>query len=449
MINLPCGALITPACLVNGGSRRPVCGDRRPGRDLAARVGTHRLRRPPIYGLLCLPLLLLVPLTAIGEMAAARGGPDAGQSLDVHEAQLQSTEARLEELRARLTDREAYRDALYGELERYDRDVAALARTGHELAQRHAAQQRLVADLDARLRQTRTELGAARTVLAAMLRSAYAAGPGDRLRLLLNQQDPGRAGRQLGYFRAVARLRAARVAEVERLATELDALRRRAAEEVASLARLTAQERRTLQALEAARTARGAVLADLDAAIADDQERVAELDANASALRALVSELRKRARIANEIAVKQEVLAARRGKLSPPIAGARVVRSYAGNARPGDLHADGVLFGADPGSEVFPVHHGQVVYADWLRGFGLLMVIDHGDGYMTLYGHNQALLKDVGEWVGPDDVVALSGTPSGTDITTAGGDAGGRLYFALRRDGTPLNPTTWFARGPG
>jgi septal ring factor EnvC (AmiA/AmiB activator) len=96
------------------------------------------------------------------------------------------------------------------------------------------------------------------------------------------------------------------------------------------------------------------------------------------------------------------------------------------------------------------VHHGQVIYADWLRGFGLLLVIDHGDGYMSLYGHNQALLKEVGEWVGPDDVVALSGSATGTDIVGEDGDEdGGRLYFALRRNGTPLNPMPWLAAGPG
>ena len=96
------------------------------------------------------------------------------------------------------------------------------------------------------------------------------------------------------------------------------------------------------------------------------------------------------------------------------------------------------------------MHHGQVVYADWLRGFGLLVVVDHGDGYMTLYGHNQALLKEVGEWVDPGDVLALSGTLSSTDIDR--GDAAvtaGRLYFALRREGAPVDPAPWLASGSG
>jgi septal ring factor EnvC (AmiA/AmiB activator) len=400
-----------------------------------------------------LAVVVVVALPGVSGAQVGGAGPPSGpapadQPLDVREAQLRATEARLNELRGRLTDREAYRDALYAELERNDRDVAALARTGRELAQRHDAQQALVADADARLRQTHTALAAARAALAAMLRAAYAAGPGDRLRLLLNQQDPARAGRQLGYFRAVARLRAARVAGVERLTRELDERRLQARQEVERLAKLAAQERQTLRALEDARSARGAVLADLDETIADDRGRLSELVANAAALRELVMELRQRARIAQEIALTQEHIASRRGELPRPVAGAPIVQSYAGNVRPGDLHADGVLFAAVPGSEVFPVHHGQVVYADWLRGFGLLLVIDHGDGYMTLYGHNQTLLKEVGEWVGPDDVVALSGTPSGTHISSSSGHDG-RLYFAFRRNGTPLDPTPWLAPGSG
>lgn len=392
------------------------------------------------------------PGTALTAPAAPPGQerPLQGQPLEVQEAELRATEARLEALRTGLTDREQYRDALYTELERNERQIGALARAVRDLAERHAEQETLVADLDQRLAQSRAELAAARAQLAALIRAAYFAGPADRLRLLLNQGDPARAGRQLGYFRAVGRLRARRIADVERLGRALARLRDEAQREAARLAVLTAQERRTTAALRAASESRRAVLAELDAAIADDRAQVSELSANAAALRALVAELRERAKIADEIAVTQEAIHRRRGKLPWPIGDARLVRRFVGNARPGDLHADGVLFAAPVGSDVFPVHHGQVVYADWLRGFGLLLVVDHGDGYMSFYGHNQALLKEVGEWVDPDDVVALSGTVSRTDMHGDGAErARGRLYFALRRNGKPVNPAPWLAAGPG
>jgi septal ring factor EnvC (AmiA/AmiB activator) len=402
--------------------------------------------------------LLLGLLAAMPGADAAGGAGDGaapaasmqGQPLEVQEAELRAAEARLAGLRETLTDREAYRDALYAELERNDRDIAALARTVRDLATRHADQKALVADLDERLAGARAELAAVREQLRALLRAAYAVGPGDRLRLLLNQQDPARAGRQLGYFRAVGRLRAARMADVERLGRALADLRREAEREADRLAALAAQERRTQTALQAASQARRAVLADLETAIADDRAEVAELDANAAALRAVVAKLRARAKIADEIAITEEAIHHRRGQLPPPITDARLVRPFAGKASPGDLHADGVLFAAPVGSEVFPVHHGQVVYADWLRGFGLLVVVDHGDGYMTLYGHNQALLKEVGEWVDPGDVLALSGTVSSTDIDRSDAAvAAGRLYFALRREGAPVDPAPWLASDSG
>jgi septal ring factor EnvC (AmiA/AmiB activator) len=398
---------------------------------------------------LLLGWLVVVPPAAAADGADDSAAPAAalqGQPLDVQEAELRATEARLTGLRETLTDREAYREALHTELERNDRDIAALARAVRGLAERHADQEALVADLDERLARARLDLAAVRKQLTALIRAAYAVGPGDRLRLLLNQQDPARAGRQLGYFRAVGRLRAARMADVERLGRALADLRREAQREADRLATLAAQERRTQAALQAASEARRAVLTELEAAIADDRAEVAELDANAAALREVVAELRARAKIADEIAISEEAIHHRRGQLPPPVTDARLVRRFAGKARPGDLHADGVLFAVRVGSEVFPVHHGQVVYADWLRGFGLLVVVDHGGGYMTLYGHNQALLKEVGEWVDPDDVLALSGTVSRTDIGGSGADAAaGRLYFALRRDGAPVDPAPWLA----
>jgi septal ring factor EnvC (AmiA/AmiB activator) len=366
----------------------------------------------------------------------------------VQAAKLAATEARLAELQARLTDREAYREALYVELERNDRDIAVLARAARELAARRDVQEARSKALGERLAAAQEALAKARDALAALVRSAYAVGPGDRLRLFLNQQDSARAGRQLGYYRAIGRLRATRIADVEQFAVELDGLREATKAEGLRLAALAAQQRETRRVLEAARVARRAVLTDLEQAIANDRARVAELDDHAAALRKLVSELRQRARIAAEISVSQEAIAARRGQLPWPVTDARVLRQFAGNARPGDLHADGMLFSAEPGREVFPVHHGQVVYSDWLRGFGLLLVVDHGDGYMTLYGHNQALLKEVGEWVGPGDAIALVGM--GTDIFPAGTDgARGRLYFALRRGGRPLNPAKWLAAERG
>jgi septal ring factor EnvC (AmiA/AmiB activator) len=128
-----------------------------------------------------------------------------------------------------------------------------------------------------------------------------------------------------------------------------------------------------------------------------------------------------------------EPFAALRGKLRWPLRG-RVAEKFSAGTGGGQV-SQGVLIAAKSGSEVHAVSHGRVVFADWLRGYGLLLIVDHGDGYMSLYGYNETLLKDVGDWVDAGTVVATSG------------DSGGRptpgLYFELRYKGKAVDPSYW------
>lgn len=352
-----------------------------------------------------------------------------------HARQLDEIEGRLAELQQALKDREQRRDALYAELERNERDIAALALAGRQLTLLVEEQRGTLVDLEQRLMQTREDLETAHEDLAGLVRSAYAMGRGDRLRMLLNSEDVARSGRVFGYYRCIGRARVARIATVERLEAELGALRAEAESETQRLQRLAERQMETRLRLEDAQAARNAIVADLDANIAEGRGEVASLNANAQALRALIEELQLKVQIAAEIGFSQESIVSRRGKLAWPIDNARLSSRFQKNGAGNDLHGDGVLIAAVEGSEVHAVHHGRVVYADWLRGFGLLLVIDHGDGYMSLYGHNQTLLKEVGEWIGTGEIIALTGT--------SGGSGSSGLYFALRYQGEPLDPERW------
>lgn len=354
--------------------------------------------------------------------------------------QLDAIEARLGGLRQQLLDREQHRDALYRELEQNERDIAALASAGRQLTLMVGEQQQTVADLGVRLEQTRQDLETAQRDLAELLRSAYAMGRGDRLRMLLNRDDPARSERVFGYYHCIGRVRAARVDAVRHLAAELATLRAEAEEEAQRLERLAQRQSQTRLRLETAQTERGAIIADLDANIAEGRGEVATLNANAQSLRTLIERLRDSLQIAAEIDLSQEDFVSRKGRLSWPIDDAHLIQRFKQVAADGgdDLHADGVLIAAEEGSEVHAVHHGRVIYGDWLRGFGMVIVIDHGDGYMTLYGHNQTLLKEVGEWIGTGEVIALTGS-------SGGGGTG--LYFALRYLGEPMDPELWCGRG--
>ncbi len=128
-----------------------------------------------------------------------------------------------------------------------------------------------------------------------------------------------------------------------------------------------------------------------------------------------------------------------RGGLEWPARGRLV--SLFGTQRAGNLKWDGVVIAAKEGSEVKAIHHGRVAFSDWLRGFGLLMIIDHGDGYMSLYGHNQSLFKETGDWVEPGETIAVMGN--------SGGQRNAGVYFGIRYKGKAVNPKKWCKRVTG
>jgi septal ring factor EnvC (AmiA/AmiB activator) len=260
-------------------------------------------------------------------------------------------------------------------------------------------------------------------------------GRADVLRLLLNQEDPVRAGRVLSYFAYFNRDRVSRIEAVESRAQRLASLAKDAEREVGRLAELSSRQEATRLRLETAKADRATALAELEKTIAGGEDDLALLQRDAENLRLLVEHLRQRAEIHAELEVQRQPFAERRGHLAWPLLEGRLSAPF-GSAKPDSgLSLDGVLLVAQEGEEVRAVYDGRVVYADWLRGFGMLLVIDHGDGYMSLYGHNEALLKEVGEWVAAGEVGALAGNSGGRDEPV--------LYFAIRRNGEPVDPATW------
>jgi septal ring factor EnvC (AmiA/AmiB activator) len=375
--------------------------------------------------------LLIAALPAWAQQATV----DA--TIEENAENLAAIEQQVEALERDLRAREERRDRLYAELEQSERDISALARGGRQLDAMVAEQHAALVRLRAQLEQVRGELAGARAVLAQLLRSAHAMGRGDRLRLLLNQEDLTRSGRLFGYYRALGQKRARQIALVDQQAKRLEGLGQQAAAEAERLAELARRQEDTRQRLSEAQRERTRIVAELERAIVAGRDRMESLRENAARLRELASELSRHSEIGDVFHLDQESLATRRGQLPWPLRETRVLSGFRPRAS-GDLHGDGVLLAATPGAEVHAVHGGQVVYADWLRGFGLLLVIDHHDGYMSIYGHNQSLLKEPGEWVGSGETIALAGV--------SGDGKRDGLYFALRHRGEPLDPRLWCAQ---
>jgi len=366
-------------------------------------------------------LALLLP----GVLAAA-GGDDA-QTLDRAIAELERRQQALQ----------SERGQVHEELARLEEAMGRLAGRLRELAQQDRRLRSQAAELEEARKERRAELAELRRQLAELIRAAYLAGREERLKLLLNQEDPALVGRMLAYHDYLARERSEKIeasrrllAEIEALSEEIEAKRRR-------LERLTAEVGEQRRQLAERNEARQALLARIDA----------QLKAAGERLRQMREDRRRLARVIEASAQALRALeppggiafAKRRGKLRWPLEGRLGARF--GTEKIADLRWDGVIIWAPEGREVKAVHPGRVAYADWLRGYGLLLIIDHGDGYMTLYGHNQALLKELGDWVTEGEVIGLAGRSGG--LRRAG------IYFGIRHQGKAVDPARWCRRGKG
>lgn len=373
--------------------------------------------------------LLLGLLLATGQ---ARAQDDAARTrerlrdLEQVIAELTREQRREEQRRGDLASRLREVEEAIGGLSRERRaNAAAIADTRKRLEALAAERRRL--DDDARDQ---------RMAVQREIRDAYQRGSGDELRLLLSEDDPQKLARQLAYYRYLLGARRALLDGFRETLRELDGVEREVAAREAELADREATLARQIRALEDTRSERQALLAALDAELETQARQLAEREAERNRLEGLLEEIEA---AAAQLAMREDVEAfsAARGRMPWPIEGP-VTSAFGRPRAQGKLRWQGVRMRADPGTPVQAVHHGRVVYADWLRGSGLLLVIDHGEGYMSLYAHNESLLREVGDWVS-------TGTPIAT-VGDTGGQSEAGLYFEIRKDGKPTDPARWCRR---
>ncbi|MBV6417886.1 MAG: Murein hydrolase activator EnvC [Steroidobacteraceae bacterium] len=382
------------------------------------------MRNPVVLPSLCALLLALV--------AAGAAGAQTGRKAAQAEADLKEVKAEIAKIAAQVKRDSVDRNKLTRNLRAAEVSVAdaraELARLRGERAERTARRAALARDRADRV----AALEAEQQELGNELRGAYLIGREEPLKLLLNQEDPARAGRMFAYYSYFGRARADRIAGIRLRVAEIAALDARLEEEEARLTGLESQQKSQLGRLEAARTERSRALAELESESRSRAATLAQLRSEQGALEKLVRELR---RALEQFPVDATAPFAKlRGKLAWPAAG-KLVATY-GTVRAGAIKWDGVMIATERGAPVHSIASGRIAYADWLPGLGLLTIVDHGGGYLSLYGHNDQLYKAVGERVAPGDTIA------------AAGDSGGRsrpeLYFEIRRGGKPIDPAPWF-----
>ena len=256
---------------------------------------------------------------------------------------------------------------------------------------------------------------------------------GGNLKILFGDSTPQETERNLAYFNLLLEQQFETIDVFKAVIRELDSNRALLAAAQAEREDDRATLRQTRASLVSQRAEQKTVIRQLSASLARDDEQVTALHADSARLNTLLAELLER-RANLSLDGEYEDFSLLKGKLRAPLDGASKTRFGQKRGR-GDLRWQGWLIPAHRGSSVRSVYFGRVVYADWLRGQGLLTIVDHGDGWMSLYGHNESLLKETGEWVTPGEVIAHVGS--------SGGAVEPALYFEIRSGGTPVNPANW------
>jgi len=350
------------------------------------------------------------------------------------EQNLVEVRSRIRELEKEFQKQSARRGATERELQKAERSESGLRRKLGNTNDQLAASRERLKSLHDEAADMQTEVQVYRVELAQQLRLAYVAGQEGWLQTVLSQRDPIQLGRELVYYSYIARQRTELMDAVRGKLHQLDEARRSVELEEARLGKIQQDERERLKEISQAREKRHLALADINKGIASQGDQIARLRLEAESLESLVAEL---TRVLANLPIEDSVrFADRRGQMDWPADG-RLTRKFGQPKADGHLRWDGVLLTTGAGAEVRAVHHGRVVFSDWLSGMGLLVVVEHGDGYLTLYGHNQDVVREVGEWVKPGSVIAHVGD--------SGGQAAAGLYFEIRKNGKPVNPNGWIS----
>lgn len=403
----------------------------------------------PLLVALSVLLALLLPAGA-----GAQNSRDTQRRLDRVKQELKQVAAERRKL-------EGQRGAASSQLRQADEQLGGTSRALSQTETGLAREQASLAQLQQRRDRLQSTLGAQRTELAALLRAAYTVGGAAPLKLMLAQDRVADANRLLTWHRYLQQQRAQRIRVLTTELAELERVEREIAQKRIALDAARASQRAQLTALERDRRARAQTVAQIEQRYRDRKTREQALGRDAKGLERLLAQLRAAARRA---AAERKASARASGKsarstgssgkrrpaptvvanaapiqvggLSWPLAGSLLAGF--GGTLPDGRSSQGVLIAAPVGSPVKAVANGRVVFAEWMNGYGLILIVDHGGGYMSLYAHNEALLRDVGDSVQRGDPVSSVGN--------SGGQGRPALYFELRRNGQPVNPGTWLQK---
>ncbi len=358
-------------------------------------------------------------------------------------ADLDALRGRIETLKKNLSGSEENRSEASDGLRESERGVSEANRVLRNIgAQQRSARADLVR-VGEQSRVLEAGIASQQRELGQLLAMRYASGQQDYLRLLLSGRDPNQTARDLYYFGYISRAQADFIRALRANLAGLAQLAREARGKSAELAGLEAQQREGRKELLKQQAERRRVLAKLATQIRSQRREIKSLQRDEARLSRLVEELGKvispgprgrRNERLPEAGRDGGAFALLKGKLRLPIRG-ELINRFGSPRSDSGLSWKGLFIRGASGEDVRAVAAGRVVFAEWMRGFGNLMIIDHGQSYLTIYGNNEALLKQVGDAVATGDVVATVGN--------SGGNPDSGLYFEIRYQGKAFDPLRW------
>ena len=376
-------------------------------------------------------------LVACGTGAAWHSVPTLGNTKEQETtALITELKAQIEAIQRGMARKESERNELQERLKDAEKDLGALDQSIARVRAAIADELPRLAELDSQRVELQQKVGAEQATMNQEMKNLWALQQGGGLRILFSDQTPDQLVRNLAYYK---RLLASRQDSITRYATLIEQVAANTEATRTSQQRLANQREqleRQRDQIEQLQGERRQTLVAINTALGTDAKRKAKLEADSQQLQTLLEALRQT--LAElDTPSSYTPFSTVKGQLPSPVRG-KASNRFGARTNVADMRWRGWLMPAAEGAEIKAIHHGRVVYADWLRGQGLLLIIDHGEGYLSLYGHNRSLQREVGDWVKPGDIIATVGASGGA--TSPG------LYFEIRHDGQPVNPSHWIKR---
>ncbi|TAL85290.1 MAG: peptidase M23 [Rhodanobacter sp.] len=383
--------------------------------------------------------LLLIVAVIGGALGAAPASAHQDRNRTEQAAarkKLADVRSKMEALAREQATTAAHRNKLNAELADQARALAKAARAVHQADSELLAKQQQLDRLQQQRSQLVQSLSSQRDAIADLLRATYALGHGSDLRLLLGDQDVARIARALVYSRYFQQDRVQRVQQLMADLARLQNLQDTITTQKTALEAVRTQRQQLAAKLGRQRAAQQKLAGVANAQYRNQAQRLAALKQNAQSLDQLVRKLQK---VLDESAAKRASRGGKSGqKAAPPSAGADIRGGLPWPAKGVvNSYGNGVLIKASAGSEVHAVASGRVIYAGFLRGYGMLLIVNHGDGWMSMYGNNESLLHNVEDRVVAGEAIATASPPSGLNSG---------VYFELRKHGKPVDPRRWLSR---